>query len=178
MIAHKLQVAEKFVVAIPTRVSWEVERASKISSTMRSDRKEARLSFTSLVQRERRVMWSGSRTRLQRDLSIFITHTHLILLIISTPDCSRRVLVTKLLGTIILAELAFTSSVRRLLLFITWGHRDSAASTMDSSRAWTEGRVCESLPFRLTQYILHITLTLFRFLSHDRFGIFKYFIVL
>lgn len=56
VIAHKLQTAERSVVAILTRVSWEVERASKISSTMRSDRKEARLSFTSLVQRERRVM--------------------------------------------------------------------------------------------------------------------------
>lgn len=55
---------------------------------------------------------------------------------ISTPDCSRRVLVTKLLGTTILAELVFISSGRRLLLFITWGHSDSAAFTMDSSRVW------------------------------------------
>lgn len=55
---------------------------------------------------------------------------------ISTPDCSRRVLVTKLLGTTILAELAFMSSDRRWLFFITWGHRDSAVSTMDSNRDW------------------------------------------
>lgn len=36
-----------------TRVSWEVERDSRISSTMRSDRKDARLSFTSLTHREK-----------------------------------------------------------------------------------------------------------------------------
>lgn len=47
------------------------------------------------------------------------THTYLILLTMSTPDCSRRVLVTKLLGTTILDELACISSVRRLALFIT-----------------------------------------------------------
>ena len=47
------------------------------------------------------------------------THIDLILLMISTPDCSRRVLVTKLVGTTIFAELVFISSERRLLLFIT-----------------------------------------------------------
>ena len=68
------------------------------------------------------------------------THTDLILLMISTPDCSRRVLVTKLLGTTILEELAFISSWRRLLFFITWGQRASAASTIDSNRVWREWR--------------------------------------
>lgn len=65
-------------------------------------------------------------------------HTCLILLTMSTPDCSRRVLVTKLLGTTILDELACISSVRRLVLFITWGHRDSAASTINSNKLWTD----------------------------------------
>ena len=51
----------------------------------------------------------------------------------SIPDCSNSVFVTKLFGTSILDELAFSSSARRLLFFITCGHRRSAASTIDSS---------------------------------------------
>lgn len=137
-----------------TRVSWEVERDSKISSTMRSDRKDARLSFTSLTHRGkdpdgqvtekteagRRKISLNCFLNVYRHINMIIfnpqTHTDLILLMISTPDCSRRVLVTKLLGTTILEELAFISSRRRLLFFITWGQRASAASTIDSNRVW------------------------------------------
>lgn len=123
----------QLVIDLRTKACCEVERASNISSTIRSDRKEARLSFTSLMDKEK-------KNGIQALTSYYVTQNskcaHLILLMMSIPDWSSRVLVTKLLGMTILVELAFTRSERRLLLFITWGHRDAAASIIDSNRLW------------------------------------------
>lgn len=62
--------------------------------------------------------------------------SNLILLMMSTPDCSSSVFLTKLRGTVIFPVPALISSLRRLGFRITWGQRPSAVSTINSKRLW------------------------------------------
>lgn len=183
-----------------TSVCCELESASKISSTIRSDRKDARLSFTSLWKGMSRIdmrvneikenhshYWQGyyhdhnrqlsTRTTLSfsthhqplteeknclmlqdrvlrkancrlsfTDLFSIVLHggiycfisltgrcTDLILFMMSIPDCSSSVFLTKLREMTILVIPALMRSCRRFDFFKTWGQRLSAAPTIDSS---------------------------------------------
>lgn len=66
----------KEVVFDFTRVSWDVERASRISSTIRSERKDARLSFTSLRHEEKDVKKQSKNTHALTHLPDLINNVH------------------------------------------------------------------------------------------------------
>lgn len=59
-----------------TRVCCDEDRASKISSTIRSDRKDARLSFTSLTERKSSVWFSQDKEKKSERINgNFAAHT-------------------------------------------------------------------------------------------------------